>query len=401
MPELGVLRPPSTIIFADGSLAAAGRLAAAYGTRVTVCTDARLASTKSAGQLLGFLRASGLEVTVFDGAVVELPLPSVEEAIAVTARQRPDCLVAFGGGSCIDLAKLIALGLTAGQPLPEFYGEGRVEHPILPVVAIPTTSGTGSEVTPVAVLTDPSHELKVGISSERLVPRAAICDPTVTMGAPPEVTAHAGIDALAHAVEAFTAIERLDWSASDRRIFVGKNLLSDDFALRAVRCIADSLPAAMTDDPAARRRVAEASLCAGLAFASAGTSLAHALQYPIGARTHTPHGLGVGLLLPYCMQFNEQVRREEFALVGQALGVGPSAADAIDFVARLCKQIGLPGSLAELGIKLPDLPALAGQALGIERLINNNPRPVSRAALIDLLDAAWHGERSRIPLTTT
>jgi alcohol dehydrogenase len=269
------------------------------------------------------------------------------------------------------------------------------------LVAIPTTAGTGSEVTPVAVLTDPDALLKVGISSRQLIPTYALCDPTLTHGCPPTVTAHAGIDALAHAVEAFTAARRhppLGTSGG----FVGKNSLSDTFALEAIRQLFPNLLAAQRDEPEARAAVAYGSLCAGLAFATAGTAVAHALQYPIGARTHTPHGLGTGLLLAYAMRFNRPARVAELAAIGRAMGVGTDrdddeqAADAaVAGVAALATTLGIPPSLAELSVSEEDLPELARQALGVSRLIVNNPRELGVEGLLEILLAAWRGELAR------
>src|SRR5207302_7734368 len=180
-------------------------------------------------------------------------------------RTAPRCMIGLGGGSSIDLAKLVALGVAHGEDLRSFYGEEQVPGPIAPVIAMPTTAGTGSEVTPVAVLTDPEAVLKVGISSRYLIPTYALVDPILTHGCPPSVTAHAGIDALAHAIEAYTAARRQLPLGSDA-VFVGKNSLSDALALVAVSNIAPNLPAASRDEPDARAAVAYGSLCAGLAF---------------------------------------------------------------------------------------------------------------------------------------
>jgi alcohol dehydrogenase len=268
-------------------------------------------------------------------------------------------------------------------------------------VAIPTTAGTGSEVTPVAVLTDPEAVLKVGISSRRLIPTYALVDPTLTYGCPPSVTGHAGIDALAHAVEAFTAARR-QLPPGSEAVFVGKNSLSDAFALMAVRQIAPHLVAAQRDEPDARAAVAYGSLCAGLAFGTAGTAVAHALQYPIGARTHTPHGLGTGLLLAYAMRFNRPARVAELAAIAHAMGVARdehdderAADDAVSAVAELATAVGVPSSLAELRIAEDELPALARQALTVSRLVVNNPRELGEPQLLEILRAAWRGELAR------
>jgi alcohol dehydrogenase len=396
--EPGTLRAPREILFGEGVVEAAGPLARRLARRVLVVTDAVLAGGPAVGSALAALRSEDLEVEVFDGGVPELPMDVVLDAIRRARDSAPGCVIGVGGGSSLDLAKLVALGLAHGDELRSFYGEEQVPGPIAPVIAIPTTAGTGSEVTPVAVLTDPDAVLKVGISSRHLIPTYAVADPIMTYGCPPSVTGHAGIDALAHAVEAFTAARR-QLPPGANAVFVGKNSLSDAFALLAVRHIAPNLPAAQRDEPRARAAVAYGSLCAGLAFATAGTAVAHALQYPIGARTHTPHGLGTGLLLPYAMRFNLADRVSELAAIAAAMGVAEEARDddrearaAITAVAELAVEVGVPGSLAELGVAEDELPELASQALGVARLIVNNPRQPTAQDLTELLRAAWRGE---------
>lgn len=391
MPELGVMRAPGQVLFGEGMVAALGRVAAAHGGRVLVCTDGYLAGAEQGRLALGALREAGLEARVLDAAEPELPRASVEAAIEAAREMRPDCVVGLGGGSCLDLAKLVALGLATEGPLDRFYGEAAVPGPVLPMVAVPTTAGTGSEVTPVAVLSDPAIALKVGISSLHLVPRAAICDPRLTLGAPAAVSAYAGIDALAHAIEAFTAVERDGWEDAVDRVFVGRNVLSDRFALHAVELLGGSLRGAVEDRPAARRAALEGSLCAGLAFAAAGTAAAHALQYPLGARTKTPHGLGVGLLLPFVMAANAPACRDRLDLVAAALGVEGAEA-AVRVVRDLGLDLGLPSTLSELELAEEDLAGMAEQALGIERLVANNPRPMTQELATEILRAAWTGD---------
>jgi alcohol dehydrogenase len=399
--DRGVLRAPSEVLFGIGVVEATGELARRVADRVLVVTDSTLAGGEAVGRVLATLRAAGVEVDVFDGGVPEPPLEVVLEAIRQARGLAPQCLIGVGGGSSIDLAKLVALGVAHGEDLRSFYGEEQVPGPVAPVIGIPTTAGTGSEVTPVAVLTDPQAVLKVGISSRHLIPTYAVVDPALTYGCPLTVTAHAGIDALAHAIEAYTAARRELPPGSDA-VFVGKNSLSDAHAILAVQSIAPNLLGATTDEPTARTALAYGSLSAGLAFGTAGTAVAHALQYPIGARTHTPHGLGTGLLLAYAMRFNRPVRVAELAAVGRAMGVAGEehgderAADAaVAGVAELAAAVGLPTSLAELGVAEGELPQLASQALSVSRLIANNPRALGEGELIEILRAAWRGELSR------
>jgi alcohol dehydrogenase len=393
------MRAPRTVVFGAGVARTLPDLAARQGTRLLVCVDPFLESDHRVAEILAALRARASAVALYSGVVPELPLASVLDAVASAQRARPDCIVAIGGGSSLDLAKLVALGLEHGTDFRAFYGERRVPGPVTPVIGVPTTAGTGSEVTPVAVLTDPDQELKVGISSEHLIPVTAVCDPELTLGCPAAVTAYAGIDALAHAIEAYTARDRSgDPGASTDRVFIGKNALSDMFALAAVEAIAVNLVAATHDDPHARSRVAYGSLCAGLAFGVAGTAAAHALQYPIGARTSTPHGLGTGLLLAPAMAFNRAPRTPELAQIARASGWAQAetgdddaASAAVTGAASLARQVGLPRSLAEIGVNEDDLPAIAELALGITRLVDNNPRTLDMAGALELLSDAYTG----------
>jgi alcohol dehydrogenase len=394
---LGQLRTPGTVRFGVGAIASLGNLAASLGDRVTICTDPYLASGPQVAEATRLLRAAGLHVDVLDAAVAELPGDTVANAVTIARSQRPDCLIGLGGGSSLDLAKLVSLGLRYDGPPNLYYGENQIPGPVLPIIGVPTTAGTGSEVTPVAVLFDDSLGIKVGISSRHLIPRGAICDPELTLGAPAHVTAHAGIDALAHAIEAYTANLRHDWTTLDARVFVGKNSLSDTFALSAVRHIAPFLTRAINDDLEARTHVLNGSLRAALAFGTAGTAAAHALQYPLGARTNTPHGLGVGLLLPYVMQFNRDSRQAEFEKIAEAMGCEEASADAaIATVSTLTRQIRLPNTLADIGVAFDELESLAKDALTIDRLVSNNPRELTLPGAVSILEAAWFGDISRV-----
>jgi alcohol dehydrogenase len=225
----------------------------------------------------------------------------------------------------------------------------------------------------------------------------AICDPLLTLEAPASVTAYAGIDALAHAIEAFMAVERPSaWELPFERVAVGKNALSDAVALVAIRAIVPNLERAVSngDDLDARAEMLYGSLTAGLAFANAGVSAAHALQFAVGAATGTPHGLGTGMMLPYVMAFNRSERQPALDEIAAALG--DPAADPVTVVYRLGLAIGLPTSLAELGIAPEQIRDMAEQAAGIRRLAGNNPRDLDAAGCEEILRAAWHGELSRL-----
>jgi alcohol dehydrogenase len=390
MTDFAVLRAPSQVLFGAGMAAATGRVAADHGRRVLVITDPVIAGTPGFATVAESL--AGLDVTVFPEAVVDVPGSAVEAA--VKAASEPEVIVAVGGGSVIDLAKVTALLLAHGGSPADYYPVQSVPGPVVPLIALPTTAGTGSEATPVAVITDPATDMKVGVASPHLIPRHAICDPLLTIGAPPVVTAHAGIDALAHAVESYLAArEQPSPELVLGRPQVGKNLLSDALALTAARHVFRNLARAVEDgtDLEARTGMLYGSLLAGIAFGNSGVSAAHALQFALGAATHTSHGLGTGLLLPYVMEFNRPARPSEMAELSALMG-----GDAVSAVHALGLRIGLPKSLVEIGVARDDLRAMAESAAGIKRLVDNNPAPLDADALEAILDAAWHGEPDRL-----
>jgi alcohol dehydrogenase len=392
MTEFAVLRAPSQVLFGIGMAAAAGRVAAGHGRRVLVITDPVIAGTPGFATVVESL--AGQEITVFADAVVDVPSSAVDAAVSVGAAAEPDAVVAVGGGSVIDLAKVTALLLTHGAPLTDYYAVQSVPGPIMPLIALPTTAGTGSEATPVAVITDPATEMKLGVASPHMIPRHAICDPLLSIGAPPVVTAHSGIDALAHAVESFMAArEEPSPELVLGRPQVGKNLLSDALALTAAGHIFRNLARAVDDgsDLEARTGMLYGALLAGIAFGNSGVSAAHALQFAVGAATHTSHGLGTGLLLPYVMEFNRPARPDEIAQLSSLMG-----GDAVSQVHALGLKVGLPKSLAEIGVQRHDLRPMAEASVGIKRLVDNNPRPLDVDALEAILDAAWHGEPRRL-----
>lgn len=395
----GVMRSPAAIVFGRGQRRALGTIASRLGKKALVCTDARFAASQVMREMLDDLASNGAIVRVFDGTEAELPASCIQACVDFCADFRPDVIVGVGGGSCMDMAKLVSLLLTYGSPLDRYYGEFKVPGPVIPVIAIPTTAGTGSEVTPVAVLGDSARDLKVGISSPYLIPHAAICDSELTVTCPPGLTALSGADALTHAIEAFTAVKHPRTSElSQQRVFVGKNLFADQHALTAIRVIHEYLPRAVADgsDLEARDRVMLGSVSAGIAFGVAGTAAAHAIQYPVGALTHTAHGLGVASLLPYVMKFNAASCMDELAQIGQAIGVErgsreATAADAIRGIRELLACIGIPRTLAELKVPEHKLDWVAEQSLLSVRLINNNPRKLQLADVKEIVSNAFHG----------
>jgi len=403
MSLFGLLRLPASIVFGSGQRAALAATAAKWGSRALVCTDARLGREPMFHALLADLAKAGITARVFDRTQPDVPLASLEDCLTEVAGFKPEVVIGIGGGSCMDLAKTIALLVTHGGRPESYYGENKVPGPLIPVIALPTTAGTGSEVTPVAVVSDHARQSKVGISSPHLIPKVAICDPELTVSCPPAITAASGADALTHAIESFTAAARVPTAPlSIDNVFVGKNVLSDQFALLAITQAWSSLHRAYADgtDLEARERMMLAALAAGCAFGTAGTAAAHAIQYPVGNDTHTAHGAGVALLLPYVMEYNRLECATSYATIARAVGLDAAGKtdeqlsfEVIDAIAALLASIGIPRTLEELGLAKDRQDWTAENAIGITRLINNNPRKIDLAAMRRITRAAFCGDR--------
>jgi alcohol dehydrogenase class IV len=406
MSMFGALRLPSSILFGSGQRHAIGAATARFGRRALICTDARLAGTPEFSDMLTDLRDAGVETRVYDQTAPDLPIESVLDCVEKTRDFAPDVVIGIGGGSCMDLAKVAAVLLTHGGDVRQYYGEFAVPGPVMPLIAVPTTSGTGSEVTPVAVIADSERGAKVGVASPHLIPKVALCDPELTVSCPPALTACSGADALTHAVEAFTTFARpSDPMLTEQHVFIGKNVLSDQFARLAVLNVFKYLPRAYHDgsDLEAREGVMLAALAAGCAFGTAGTAAAHALQYPVGNLTHTAHGDGVATLLPFVMQYNRPACAAAFADLAHTIGIDQANLDDdalsqrfIDSVTDLLASIGIPRSLQQLGLAEDDRDQVAEAGLAATRLVKNNPRPLDLAAMRHITYAAYSGDRNAL-----
>ena len=399
----GALRLPASVIFGSGQRAAIGMMTAQIGKRALICTDARLGNDAQFKAIVADIEAHGVKTKVYDRTEADLPMEGISGCVTECADFKPDVVLGIGGGSCMDMAKCVAVLLAHGGSLRDYYGENKIPGPVAPVIAVPTTSGTGSEVTPVAVIADTERGTKVGISSPYLIPRVAVCDPELTVSCPPGLTAVSGADALTHAIESFTAAPReITADLTVKNVFVGKNVLSDTFGLLALTNIFKALRTAVKDGKniEAREQMMLASLAAGCAFGAAGTAAAHAIQYPVGNETHTPHGMGVALLMPYVMEFNRPNCVLAFAEIARAIGLSGSDEDLsrrlIDEVASLLKDIGIPVTLKELGLPADKQDWTAESAIGAARLVNNNPRKLDIDALKAITRAAFSGDRAAL-----
>ncbi|MFC7404181.1 iron-containing alcohol dehydrogenase [Georgenia alba] len=394
------LRSPGEIIFGSGQRHALAQVVQRLGSRAFLCVDPHIAGSPELDALTDGLRGAGITSGVYADVVPELPTANVMAAVTEARAHDADVVVAVGGGSSIDLAKVVSCLLAHGGEPADYYGEFGVPGPVLPLVAVPTTAGTGSEVTPVAVLTDSERRLKVGISSPYLIPTVAICDPELTITCPPAVTAASGVDALSHCIEALTAVRREPTATlMGERVFIGRGRLTDQLALAGASSIISGLHRAhaVPEDIRAREEVMYGSMLGGLAFGTAGTAAAHALQYPIGAATKTPHGVGIGLLLPYVMEYNRGACIPEFAQLAQILGAEDAeeetrARRAPGLVQSYVRKLGIPVSLKEIGFDDERIDWAAEQGLKSVRLAENNPVPLTVDGARRILQAAAHGD---------
>ena len=389
-------RAPRQLIEGAGSVAAIGRVVSDITDRALVITDRIVVELEPFKVAMASMRAAGVHVEVFSDALPDVPLELVDRVVEKVREVEPGVLVAIGGGSVIDLTKATAVLHAHGGSLRDYYGENLVPGPVMPLVAVPTTAGTGAEVTTVAVLSDPDRALKVGISSVHIIPNFSICDPDLTMTCPPSVTAHSGIDALCHAIESFTAVRRdNDWRSVVEGVSVGKNPASDRSALEAVKLLSEFLPRAVEDgsDRDVRAAVMRGATIAGIAFAHSGVGAPHALQYPMGAATKTPHGLGVGLFLPYVLTANRALILEELDQLAAVIGLS-SGDEVIDWVIDFNARLGIPSELRSLGVERDQLRGLAESTTTVTRLLRNDRGPGTVESLEAILIAAWEGDPS-------
>lgn len=393
------LRAPKEIIFGSGQRRSLPGIIERLGQRVLLCLDGHLLDHPEIAPILQQIEQRGVSLRIVSDVVPEIPLENIVSAVEVARAHEAELVVAIGGGSSIDLAKMVACQMAHSTPLRDFYGEFAVPGPVLPLVAVPTTAGTGSEVTPVAVLTDTERGVKVGVSSPYLIPTIALCDPELTITCPPGVTSAAGTDALAHCIESYTAVRHHpEPGIMDSRVFIGASRLTSALALEGIRAIVGSLHAAYSEPEnlSARESVMYGSMLGGLAFGTAGNAAAHALQYPIGAETKTAHGVGIGLLLPYVMQYNLSHRQPEFARIGAIFGAteGDQAAlaeQAPQLVQDYVASLGIPSGLTEIGFSEERIDWAAEQGIGAVRLSENNPRSLDIEGARTILRAAFEG----------
>jgi alcohol dehydrogenase class IV len=375
------LLQPSRIVFGNGCAPqCAAELAVRGVHRVLLVVSPFIPPLL--GEVDAALQKTGVEVITAPPLNQEPTLAVFETYLELARAEKIDGVLGIGGGSVLDVAKLVAALAQARQTAAEVFGINLLHGRALPLVCLPTTAGTGSEVSPNAILLDEADELKKGAVSPHLVPDAAFIDPLLTRSVPPAVTAATGLDALTHCIEAYA--NKFAHPAVDHYALEGIRLISRNL-VRAVR---------QGQDGEARAALALGSLYGGLCLGPVNTAGVHALSYPLGGRFHIAHGVANALLLSHVLRFNFSAAPERYAEIARALGVaehGPALAVAgrgVEFLSQLSRDCGVPQTLSAVGIPRTAIPGLARSAMQVTRLLKNNLRPITEADAVRIYEAA-------------
>lgn len=377
------LDPKPTAYFGRGRVTEVGGIVAALGGRsALIVTDPFLATTDVVAAVRASLEAAGLTVTVFDGVTPNPTTTCVDAGSDLAAESGVDVLVPVGGGSSMDAAKGISLGAVNDARGAGLDYTNHFANAALPIVAVPTTAGTGAEVNAFGVVTDVEAHRKFYVGHASALPKAAVLDPELTLGLPPKATAATGMDALTHAVESYSSLH--------------PNPYSDGIALQVVAMVAEFLPRAVADgsDLEARSQLLLASHIAGVGFSHTGLGLVHAIAHPLGGRFNIPHGLALCLVIEDVLRLNLRTRLDRTARLAFALGVGDTAgtveanADAaVTAVASLAREVDMTARLANFGVTAADLDSLVADTLA-DPVINNTPVPPSAGEIRAILEKA-------------
>jgi alcohol dehydrogenase len=391
----------TSLIFGQGSVGRTGEVLRRLGRkRAYIVSDETLRDLGIVDAVAGALREEGVGCHVFDEGRAEPSLNLVDRSTAAARGYAPDAIIGLGGGSNMDVAKFTAVQLAHGGRPHQYLGDDKIPGPTMPVICVPTTAGTGSEVSGAAAFTDTERRVKVGSLSNHLRPVAAIVDSELTKSCPPKVTADSGIDALTHAIEAYTAVDfaAFPLPPGERSVYQGRNTMSDACAEKAIQLVGQHLRSAVGNgkNMEARDGMMLAATLAGLAFSNSGVAMVHALEYPVGGATNCSHGEGNGLLLPFVMKFNLSKRLTEFARIATWLGEPTSglseeqaAEKAILAVAKLKTDIKLPERLRDLRVQEQQLPDFAAKAFALQRMLRVNPRVATEADLLAVYREAF------------
>lgn len=376
-----LLQPPR-IVFGDGCAPQCAGFLAERGVRRVLLVSST-AVLPALGEVMAALSTS--RITVVQAPPVDCePTNAMFEAAARFARESEiDGVLGIGGGSAIDVAKLVAALADGAQNVADVFGINLLRGRKLSLVCLPTTAGTGAEVSPNAILLDQADELKKGVISPHLVPDAALVDPLLTLSVPPAVTAATGLDALTHCIEAYA------------NQFA--HPMVDVYALEGIRLISRNLLRAVRDgnDRAARAAVARGSLYGGLCLGPVNTAAVHALAYPLSGRFRVSHGVSNAVLLPHVLRFNHSAAPGRYAEISAALGVkhngsvSSTAEHGVEYLSQLLRECGVPQRLSELNIPREAIPGMAQSAMRVTRLLKNNLRPLTEADAVRIYEAAY------------
>ncbi len=383
--RITLFRTTKRIVFGTGAVEKVGaEVQGLKKKKVLVVTDPGIVQAGLLEPLKNSLKAADIPFALFDEVEPDPRIEVVRQCAEMGRKEGVEALIGYGGGSSLDIAKVAAVLLTNEGDLAQFFGIDLIPNPGLPVILIPTTAGTGSEVTPIAILSDTQEKLKKGIVSPHLFPEVALLDPQLTVGLPPLVTALTGLDALIHAIEAYTSVNAFD--------------LTDHLAFRAMELLYDNIRTAYArgEDLEARSKMLEGSLLAGIAFANAGVTAVHAFAYPIGGEFHVAHGLANSVMLPHVMRFNLLGNLPKFADIGSALGLDTdhltdkdAALEALEAIEDLMEDLNIPRRLRDLNIPREAIPALAEGVMKVTRLLANNPRRIAVEDARRIYEEAW------------
>jgi len=380
MKEIVILNP-NRVVFGEGSMQRfVGDFIEKGFKRMFLLSIVELRSVLA--PFLEELKSQGIEIAVYESIVGEPTFEDFDQVLAKAQAFNADSVVGIGGGSVLDVAKLVAAQLKNTQTLDEIKGIGNLKERKIYVACIPTTSGTGSEVSPNAIFVNNQGE-KVGIISPYLVPDAAYIDPVLTVSLPKSITAATGIDALTHCLEAYTN--------KFAHPFV------DLYALEGVRLIAKYLKRACDDgtDIEARTQVALGSMYGGMCLGPVNTAAVHALSYPLGVEYHIPHGLSNALLLPYVMEYNIEEDASKYERIAEVLGAEKKASpketalEGVKIMKQLIVDCGLPLTLEQAGVKEESIPLLAEGAIKVQRLLKNNIREIAVEDAVAIYQSAF------------
>ncbi|CAM3736485.1 iron-containing alcohol dehydrogenase [Polynucleobacter brandtiae] len=368
----------SIIVERGGSASLAKRVLERGGKSVLIVTDVGVLSAGLLEKSLPQFAALNLIVHIFSDVQADPSVTVIEAAITIARECKADYIVGFGGGSSMDVAKLVALLASGKEKLVDIFGIGMAKGPRLPLILVPTTAGTGSEVTKSSVVTVSESEKK-GVLSPILLPDLALLDAELTLRLPAHITAATGIDAMVHAIEAFTTKHL-------------KNPISDCMAREALRLLSNNIHKAVESggDIIARENMLLGACLAGIAFTNAPVAGVHALAYPLGARFHIPHGLSNSLMLAPVMRFNINVAHSMYSELGKIIKPGlqgstlEQAEELTDYLGDLAGQLGLPQHLTEFGIAENDIDQLASDAMLQTRLLINSPREINLSDAVNL-----------------